>query len=85
MSDSDLDDFTFTIDMAEISCIYFCGHFYKTFKERMKIMNVSILKNYKTKKVLCCCSSCKDKINKHFQKYNTSNDQFFFFLRQGNF
>ena len=56
--------YSLKIEIIETSCIYFCSHFYKSFKDGTKIKDASILKNHTIKQALCFCSSCLDKIRK---------------------
>ena len=79
---SDLGDLAANIENFGPSCIYFCSHFYKVFKEKKKIRNASILDSYVLKEALCYCLSCRDKIKKHLRIYDTSNDRFFFEARK---
>lgn len=66
MSASEQYGFTLEVEIADISCFYFCSQFYEAFKD---ITDNLILKNHKVKKALCYCSSCEDKIKRCLKTY----------------
>ena len=78
MNVSNRDDFLLKVEINEASCLYFCSYFYKAFKDKVRINDVSILKHYSSREALCYCSSCRNKIKKYFLNYDTLSDAFFF-------
>ena len=82
MSVLDQDGFIIDIENAALGCIYFCNPFYEVFKNKTKIKNASILDNYSSKKALCYCLSCYNKIKKYLKTCDTLSGQFFFEARK---
>ena len=76
------DGFSPKIEITETSCVYFCPHFYKKFKERTNIKDASVFENYKMKEALCYCLSCNDKNKKRLKIYDTSSDRYFLEARK---
>ena len=72
------DDFLLKVEINETSCLYFCSHFYKAFKNKTRINDATILKNYSSREALCYCASCRKKIKKYLRNYDTLKDEFFF-------
>ena len=71
------DGYSLKIEIVETSCIYFCSHFFKAFKDKTRIKNASLLNNHLIKEALCYCLNCKDKSKKYLRNYNTLIDEFF--------
>ena len=40
----------FRIEIQDMNCFYFCSHFYKTFKDKVKVRGASVLKKGKYKR-----------------------------------
>ena len=75
---SNRDDFLLKVEINEASCLYFCSHFYKAFKDKARNNDASILENYSSREALSYCASCRNKIKKYLRHYDTLSDEFFF-------
>ena len=54
----------FNMKLDEVSCFYFCDHFYKAFKKKQTIKGASILRSHPAENVIAYCSNCCKKIRK---------------------
>ena len=76
MNVSNRDDFFLKVETNKTSCFYFCSHFYKAFKDKRRINDTSILKNYSWREALSYCASCRNKIKKYLRNYDTLSAEF---------
>ena len=51
----------FNVKIEELSCFYFCEHFYKAFKEKKTIKSASILQSHPAEEVFGYCCECQQK------------------------
>ena len=51
-------DVMFHIKIEEVSCFYFCDHFYKAFRKKEPIKNASVLRSHPLDEVIDFCCSC---------------------------
>ena len=63
--------------IEEVSCFYFCNHFYKSFKKREPIKSASMLRSHPTEEVIAYCCSCQDKVRKICCQFESLSDSFF--------
>ena len=78
MNVSNRDDFLLKVETNEASFLFFCSHFYKAFKDKARINDTSILKNYSSREALCYCASCRNKSKKYLRNYDTLSAEFLF-------
>ena len=63
--------------IEEVSCFYFCNHFYKAYKKREPIKSASMLRSHPTAEVIAYCCSCQDKVRKICCQFESLSDSFF--------
>ena len=64
----------FNIKLDEVSCFYFCNHFYKAFKKNQTIKGASVLCSHPNEEH---CSSCHKKIHIICCRFERLPDSFF--------
>ena len=67
---------SFRIEIDETSCFYFCDHFYKAFKRKVKVKSASVLKQKLSGGVIGYCADCRKKICNYLLDINTLSDDF---------
>ena len=67
----------FNMKLDEVSCLYFCDHFYKAFKKKQTIKGASILRSHPNEEVIAYCSSCHKKNCKICCQFESLSDSFF--------
>ena len=77
------DGWSLKFDIDDITCFYFCDHFFKAFKNSSNIKNACTLKVHSSREILCYCATCNDEIKKLLDNYDALSDEFF--LRERNF
>ena len=67
----------FSVKIEEVSCFYFCSHFYDPFKKKRSITNFSILQSHPQEEVIASCCKYKEKIRYFYPKLDSLSDIFF--------
>ena len=67
----------FNMKLDEVSCFYFCDHFYKAFKKKQTVKGASILRSHPNEEVIAYCSSCHKKNFKICCQLESLSDSFF--------
>ena len=67
----------FHMKLDEVSCFYFCAHFYIAFKEKQTTKGASILCSHPNEEVIAYCSSCYKKIRQICCQLESLSDSFF--------
>ena len=65
------DDFLLKVEINETSCLYFCSHFYKAFKNKTRINDATILKIIRQEKLCVIVQAVGKKIKKYLRNYDT--------------
>ena len=56
--------YSFQIELENSSCFYFCDHFCKNFKDKVRIRGASVVRDNRTKEVIGYCADCEKYISK---------------------
>ena len=67
----------FNMKLDEVSCFYFCDHFYKAFKKKQTVKDASVLRTHPIEEVIGYCCSCQKKICKLCCQFESLSDSFF--------
>ena len=70
-------DVMFHIKIEEVSCFYFCDHFYKAFRKKEPIKTASVLRSHPLDEVIDFCCSCQEKIRNICCKIESLSNSFF--------
>ena len=73
-----LDNCSFRVKIDETSCSYFCDHFYKAIKEKVRVRASSILKQSSTREVIAYCIDCQNSIRRFLHGFDRLSDEFFY-------
>lgn len=68
---------SFGREVKETACFYFCDHFYKAFKDKVKVRGASVLKQTPSKEVIAYCSDCRKQIFRYLGNINTLSTEIF--------
>ena len=68
---------SFWINLDDTFCFYFCNHFLKAFKEKVKIKDALVLRKSNPDEVIACSDECKGRIVKYLRHFDTLSDEFF--------
>lgn len=66
----------FQIDLNESSCLYFCGHFYESFKQKYTAKGATIIEGHIRQEVIEFCAECGKYLIKKFHKFDNLSDSF---------
>ena len=77
------DTVSFWIELENTSCFYFCGHFYKDFKDKVRVRGAFVIRKNSIKEVIGYCADCEKFISKLLGCNELT--EYFFFLRRENF
>ena len=72
---------SFRIELENTSCFYFCDHFYKNFKDKVRIRGASVIRENRTKEVIGYCADCEKYLSK-LLKCDKLTKYFFFEMRK---
>ena len=67
----------FDVKIEEVSCFYFCDHFYKSFKGKRAIKSASVLQSHPREEVIAYCCDSQEKIRKICSKFDNFSDSLF--------
>ena len=77
------DTVSFWTELENTSCFYFCGHFYKDFKDKVRVRGAFVIRKNSIKEVIGYCADCEKYISKLLGCNKLT--EHFFFLRRENF
>ena len=66
------------INTNNVNCLYFCPHFYKTFKNTCSIVNATVVEKFISKKVLAYCRDCQKAYIRYFTQLDELSNEYFF-------
>ena len=72
---------SFWIELENTSCFYFCDHFYKNFKDKVRIRGASVMRETRTKEVVGYCADC-EKYLSQLLRCDKLTEYFFFEVRK---
>ena len=71
------------LKIKKCSCLYFCPHFYETFKkERNLLQNAIVINRLCSKEVLAYCRQCEINFTRKCFNLHRSTDKYFFEIRK---
>ena len=59
--------YSFRIELENNGCFYFCDHFYKNFKGKVRIRGGSVIRENRTNEVIGYCADCDKYLPKLLQ------------------
>ena len=67
----------FRIDISDTKCFYFCGHFYRAYKEEVNVTGATLIENHKKKEAIAYCAIYREYLLEKFCSFDTLSDDFF--------
>ena len=56
---------------------YFCGHFYRAYKEEVNVTGATLIENHKKKEAIAYCAIYREYLLEKFCSFDTLSDDFF--------